>query len=168
MAPRQISRPAGGVRRSHKSLFFIPAFNPVFACRIPADSDGQHSHSGISGQSCPAWKNGYFFHRNNLQIRPQRESFGRLQNGSPPFGTCAASHSSQKVCRLHVTLGQGQSSRMVGDMNTVPLAVTGLTFWNRKAKPPSSPANSGPRPRSRPSRGSPRPGILPVPSFFSG
>ena len=93
-------------------------------------------------------KKDYFPDRNSLQIFPQRVRFGRLQNGISPFRAFDASHSLQSVCRLHVNLGQGQSSRTVGDMGTRALAGIGLTFLNRGAKVPSFPEGRVPITRS--------------------
>jgi hypothetical protein len=87
--------------------------------------------SGISGQSFPFWKNGYFPNQSILKIRSHSDLFGLLQNGTSSFRTFDASHSSQSVCRLQVTLGHGQSSRIVGDISYEPETVAGLILWSR-------------------------------------
>ena len=51
-----------------------------------------------------------------FRILPMNETFGCRQNGTFPRATRNASHSSQSVRRLQVDFGQGQSSRMTGDM----------------------------------------------------
>ncbi len=107
---------------------------------------------------CEPGKNRHFFMPRNLRILAQRERFGRLQNGSPPFGICAASHSSQSVWRGQVVFGQGQSGRITGIVRNLAAGMLNLLYLQQA---PSSPGVFGSIQQLPPSCGSPRWEFLP-------